>query len=558
MTGPRRRWGVDHGRHGRHGRHGNRRHGYREGEDAMQTETFEQVKVDSVVVREQVRRHFDKAALAELTASVKAHGILQPLLGRRVNGHVELVLGERRLRAARAAGLEAVPVTLREMDDRTVAEIQTIENVQRQDLHPFEEAAGYKRLVEEHGYDAPKIAARIGKSAGYVAKRLSLNRLSGKARALYDGGKVELSTALLLARIPENLQDSAAKEIGGRGSPMSHSDALHLINAHYMLSLKDAPFDTRCLKLVEAAGPCTKCLKRTGNQKELFDDVSRKDTCTDPACFNAKAEAHWTRRKLAIEASGGVVLEDKLARALAPYGYFQSNKYVKADVPCTFDKKHRTWAKLLGRHAPPVVVARLDGSHETRLYRQDHTLAAALKAAGVRVNLQDPAKERAKRAKKVAEVERNGRLAALAGDKAVAAILERAGRAKHAVAILRAVLGPWMEPYTLPDCVKERHGWKDEVAAKAELWMMTGDALAVLAIEVLLGANCELPATCCQGGKPKWLPMFAAVAEAADVDLRLCWKAAETDLKAEDAKRKAGVVTDGADAEDVEDEGGEP
>ena len=152
-----------------------------------------------------------------MTESVKKHGVLQPPLVRPSpdgGGQFELVAGERRWRAAQAAGLVEMMTICRPLSDREALEIQVIENLQRADLHPLEEAEGYERLLTEHEYTAATIADKVGKSATYVYARLKLCALTSANRKLFYDCKLNPSTALLLARIPvPELQDEAGKEI---------------------------------------------------------------------------------------------------------------------------------------------------------------------------------------------------------------------------------------------------------------------------------------------------------------------------------------------------------
>jgi len=125
----------------------------------------------------QPRAHFDEAALAEMVESIRAQGVIQPLVVRRGENGFELVAGERRLRAARLAGLETVPVTIRDLDDRQTLEIALVENLQREDLGALEEAAAYERLMREFGLTQEEIAGRVGKSRPAVANTLRLLQL---------------------------------------------------------------------------------------------------------------------------------------------------------------------------------------------------------------------------------------------------------------------------------------------------------------------------------------------------------------------------------------------
>lgn len=143
--------------------------------------------------RDQPRKQFDEDALNELADSIAKHGVLQPLLVRPLlNGGYQLVAGERRWRASRIAGLTEVPVVIKELTDAQVAELALVENVQREDLNPLEEANGYKELSEKYGYTQDEISSMVGRSRSAVANALRLLSLPSAVQELVMKG--ELST----------------------------------------------------------------------------------------------------------------------------------------------------------------------------------------------------------------------------------------------------------------------------------------------------------------------------------------------------------------------------
>jgi ParB family chromosome partitioning protein len=132
--------------------------------------------------RSQPRKHFDEPKLQELADSIKEKGILEPLIVRRAAEGYEIVVGERRWRAAQKAGLKEIPVLLKELDDREVLELSLVENLQRDDLNPMEEAEAYKRLTEEFGLNQEELGSRIGKDRSTVANTLRLLKLPYEVR----------------------------------------------------------------------------------------------------------------------------------------------------------------------------------------------------------------------------------------------------------------------------------------------------------------------------------------------------------------------------------------
>lgn len=160
----------------------------------------------------QPRKHFDEGKLAELARSVEQHGILQPLIVRPSDGEYELVAGERRLRAAKLAGLERVPVVIRSLTDREMMEIALIENLQRQDLNPLEEAEAYRRLMDEFNYTQEQLAERVGKSRSAVANTLRLTALHADVRYSVAAGLLSEGHARAILGLPLEKQPSAARK----------------------------------------------------------------------------------------------------------------------------------------------------------------------------------------------------------------------------------------------------------------------------------------------------------------------------------------------------------
>jgi ParB family transcriptional regulator, chromosome partitioning protein len=141
--------------------------------------------VDRIHPREkQPRRTFDKAALEELVASIREQGVIQPLVVRRLGDGYELIAGERRWRAAQLAGLIDVPVVIKDVSDAEAFEMALVENLQREDLNPIEEAEAYTRLLDEHGYSQSELASRIGRDRSTVSNSLRLLKLPREARRL--------------------------------------------------------------------------------------------------------------------------------------------------------------------------------------------------------------------------------------------------------------------------------------------------------------------------------------------------------------------------------------
>lgn len=363
------------------------------------------------------RKRFNEAALAELAQSVKEKGVLQPVLVRpypwrwgwqaafnrkgvfqvvqwkgrigpnlvtRYSGpefatekaaaaesearqakqaKFELVAGERRYRASKIAGLESIPAVISELDDIAALEVQIVENLQRADLEPLEEAIGYQVLISEHKYSVDHLAEKLKKSRAYVYAMLKLCGLPKAAKEALEAGLIPKSTAELIARLPnEKLREKYAGEVlkpEWDKSMMSLRKAKELQERSYMIQLKGSPFPQQDPELLPAAGPCGTCPKLSGNDRDLFPD-GRSDMCTDPACFAQKKAAHFRRLKELAEAQGLQVLDAKASNKLFSSwtDSLQTSEYLDLAEVCYRDKakKPRSYRQLLeGSDIKPVV-----------------------------------------------------------------------------------------------------------------------------------------------------------------------------------------------------------
>jgi ParB family transcriptional regulator, chromosome partitioning protein len=252
------------------------------------------------------RRTFEETALKELAESIRTQGVLSPLLVRPLteNGF-EIIAGARRYRAAQMAEAPAVPVRIVHFSDAAALEAQLVENLIRSEIHPMEEAQGFRALLDldDPKYSIEQIAAKVGKSPVFVASRLKLADLVPAAVDAFYADEIGVGHALLLAKLPADQQKAALqscfKEVyNGASKParilLPVRNLQFWIDSNILLVLKDAPFNKRDAQLVPAAGSCADCPKRTGHNKLLFgDDLGRQgDRCTDPNCYQAKVSAH--------------------------------------------------------------------------------------------------------------------------------------------------------------------------------------------------------------------------------------------------------------------------
>lgn len=290
------------------------------------TEEFQVIQIDQVKESpNNPRRRFSEQGMQDLTDSIRKHGVLVPLLVRPVNGYYEIIAGARRYRAAKSAELEEIPVRIKEISDGEALEFSILENLQREDVHPLEEAFGYRALLDRPGYDVAAIAGKVTKSESYIYQRLKLIDLIKAIQETFLKDEITAGHAILIARLQPKDQEKALDACFDK-YPMHGEEPVlmrvrHLaswIHQNIHLDLHAAPFSKMDPDLVPAAGACVTCLKRTDFMPQLFPDVAKKDTCTDPACFKMKLQAHIEIKKAEFQAKGQKLLE--ISTEYAPYG----------------------------------------------------------------------------------------------------------------------------------------------------------------------------------------------------------------------------------------------
>ena len=255
------------------------------------------------------RRTFDEAKLRELAESIKHNGLIQPITVRPNNEGFEIVAGARRFRAAQIAELFSIPARIVEIDDAQALEWQLVENSQRVDVHPYEEAQGFQRLLDIPGYDVAALVEKSGKSASHIYARLSLLQLIPTVAEAFTQERITASHANLIARLPQDVQANAYEQCWRKDwqdkephlLPAKHLAAW--IQANLYLSLADAPFDREDPTLNPTAGACVTCPRRSGYNTALFADVV-SDQCLDSSCYHVKVEAFLDRE---IAAHPGLV-----------------------------------------------------------------------------------------------------------------------------------------------------------------------------------------------------------------------------------------------------------
>ena len=270
------------------------------------------------------RKRYDSNRLMEMAASITQQGVIEPLVVRlsQANGradYFEIIAGSRRFRAAALAHQDVVPCLVRQdVDDDTAIKIMTIENLQREDVHPLEEAEGYRLLIKRNQYDAPGLAVTVGKSESYIYQRLKLLDLSPDVRKAFLADAITAGHAILLARLTPPDQKAGLDECVREDEPLSVRGLAQWIENEIHRDLSKVPFDVSDPDLLPKATACVLCLKRSGTQPSLFPDIVNRDTCLDPACFKAKLTAFIGRREIELKRAQQAVV--KVTTSYGAYG----------------------------------------------------------------------------------------------------------------------------------------------------------------------------------------------------------------------------------------------
>lgn len=344
----------------------------------MKETTIQNIGLDKIrPSKTNPRKHFDENYITELSDSIRAKGILQPLLARpdwcigktdeeisevgsgksesgNGNGAVEffeIVAGECRYRGASRANLAEAPAIIRLLSDKETLEIQLIENLQRSDLTAVEEAEAYRRLIDEMGYTAELIHEKTGKALNTIYGKLKMLRAPKFLLDALEKGIIGERHCELVGRIPvPEMRERAGREIlkpAFQEDPLNYRKAAAHVSDNYMRPLSGAQFDPAAAGLVSiiqdeetgeriGGGACTDCPMKTGNRPELFGDLKRTDICTNPKCFNRKSDAHFALLQKTAEGQGKKLLSsDEAAEIFEDNGnlWFDSSYVKLSDKP---------------------------------------------------------------------------------------------------------------------------------------------------------------------------------------------------------------------------------
>jgi len=373
------------------------------------------------VIESKLNQRQDFDGIEELAETIRQHGVIQPVLVRPVGDTWEVVAGHRRFRAARQAGSKEIPATIRELSDEQVIELSLLENVQRAGIHPLEEARGYQDLIQKAQLTQDQIAARIGRSERYLSQRLALLRLIKPAHEALLARKISVTQGVLIARLQPPDQKRALEIIFDRWrGTMTTRQLAEWIEREVYVRLRGAPFDAK---------ECQGCPRRSGSAPDLFSDVRRPDTCTDPGCYGRKVQAHIEATVKSFEASG-----QKFLRTSTDYfSHHPGNKRLPAVLYRDDYREIEAGTKPCAAALPAVVVHGRD--------QLGHLMTVC---ASRLCRQHSPSQRRAKAATAARKYALQRNIQAETNRRILAAILEKI-RAPLSQPDLRLVLTAWFE-----------------------------------------------------------------------------------------------------------------
>ena len=286
------------------------------------------------------RKRMNKSSLEELTGSIREHGVIEPLVVKPRTGSskkFDLIAGERRLRAAIAAKSATVPCMVRaEASDEAILDIQTHENLHREQLHPLDEANGYREQIDKFGISIEMLAAKIGKTPFYIHSRLKLEELIKKAKEYFQKGFLPLKHAELIAKYTTEQQELILKRYVFRGynndpedGAVTYRELCRSIDREIHTQLSEAPFSTKAENLRPDGLACVNCPERTGYLPTLFGKEADADKCLNRRCFTEKTFAHITNQTEQIAQTNKLSSAEKVP-LLGNHYYGKNDDFPKA------------------------------------------------------------------------------------------------------------------------------------------------------------------------------------------------------------------------------------
>lgn len=289
------------------------------------------------------RKSYDQADLVELAETIKAVGLLQPIkvrpmpmMGDDTHHTYEIIFGHRRFRATKIAGQDEIECDVVDMTDEMVEQVQLIENLQRKDVDPVEEAEGLQRLIETHQMRAEDLAGTLGIKRTTIYNKLKLSNASPKVKEACQQQIIGSEIATQIARLPQSIQAAALKRVTvlkphteagqttQKPTALPLRDALQILRGSFTVSLVNAPFDqdnTRLgsLQLADCTA-CTDCPKRSDNEEALLADFGA-GVCTDTPCFDTKKAAYVVWQIQDARNRDVLIFEGEHAKRICPHGF---------------------------------------------------------------------------------------------------------------------------------------------------------------------------------------------------------------------------------------------
>lgn len=281
------------------------------------------------------RKNIDQEALKELTESIKQKGVLQPILVRpipdsfdaKMNQLYDLVCGERRYRASQLAELKTIPANIRELSDDEAFELQIIENLERKDVHPLDEAEAFNKLLSSGKYDIPSIAAKMAKPESFIAQRLKLVDLDDALKVDFYNGHFGIGHAVLIARLSAEEQlEIKSNASSGWNSSIDNPDYGTVSQLKEDIEestnkMDEAPFPLDKKDLVKGVCACDVCPKRTKANPILFSDMQDSDVCMDTPCYNNKVNAF-------VEKEVSTIINENLEVMILSSEYYKPSEII--------------------------------------------------------------------------------------------------------------------------------------------------------------------------------------------------------------------------------------
>lgn len=442
------------------------------------------------------RGEFSDADVDDLRRSIENTTFIGSLIVRELpdSDMFEVIIGNRRLRAAQLAGLTEVPCEVYELSDGQALEMNLAEQINRNDLTPLKEGESCRKLMELQGYDEQQVAEKFGRSSSWVTKRVALSGMAPELKKALTKGELPLTTALALAALTTHQQQiKALDEIehmidGG----YSAEDQVASIRANVCRPLADASWKLTDADLVPEAGPCSTCPKNSQNNKQpgLYDNAKAKPTCSDTPCFDDKELAEWLRRTAKLKAAGAKVLSLAESRKVFGRGndLASDSRYVDSTTKAAKDKQGRTWGELAADiekdERPQLHVAQDNNGKLRELYVADKLLegiATHLKLRWAKNVVEEAEEQRTERtpearAKKDAEIAEQALIRKVREDVTEATVLRIAAKfaapGKFPVAAARflasGVGGRALERFTEATGRKLRKDWLEKEATIEE------------------------------------------------------------------------------------------